>query len=296
MQPEAHGKDNFGRAVLFMLLAAVLLPLLNASIKYLVQTYPVTELLWARYAGHLGFMLAVFAPRYGRALLASARPGLQIGRSLLFCGSTFLMFSGLEFIPLATAAAISFTAPLIVTAASPLVLGERAGLARTLAVAVGFLGTLIVVRPGSGALHVAAFLVLGSATASAMTQLLSRKLAGYDSPETSNTYMVLAGFVLATVPLPFVWQWPKDAWDALLFALLGVLGGLGHYCLVRAFELAPAPFVSPFNYAQILGAALLGFVVFNQAPDIWTWCGAGIIAASGVFILLRERAKPRTAK
>jgi drug/metabolite transporter (DMT)-like permease len=82
----------------------------------------------------------------------------------------------------------------------------------------------------------------------------------------------------------------------LLFALLGVLGGLGHYCLVRAFELAPAPFVSPFNYAQILGAALLGFVVFNQAPDIWTWCGAGIIAASGVFILLGERAKPRTAK
>jgi drug/metabolite transporter (DMT)-like permease len=206
------------------------------------------------------------------------------------------MFSGLEFVPLATAAAIGFTAPLIVTAASPLILGEKAGLTRTLAVAVGFIGTLIVVRPGSGVLHLAAFLVLGSATASAMTQLLSRKLAGYDSPETSNTYMVLAGFVLATIPLPFLWQWPRDAWDAFLFVLLGVLGGLGHYCLVRAFELAPAAFVSPFNYAQILGAAVLSFLVFGEIPDSWTWCGAGIIAASGIFILFRERARPSPAK
>src|SRR5829696_3011797 len=134
-----HGStnENYARAVLFMLFAAVLLPLLNASIKYLVPTYPVTELLWARYAGHLGFMLVVFAPRHGRSLLASSRPGLQISRSLLFCGSTFLMFYGLGFVPLATAAAISFTAPLIVTAASPFLLGEKVGLARGVAVTVG---------------------------------------------------------------------------------------------------------------------------------------------------------------
>jgi drug/metabolite transporter (DMT)-like permease len=272
-----------------MLFAAVLLPLLNAAIKHLVAIYPVVELLWARYAGHLGFMLLVFAPRYGRSLLASSRPGLQIARSLLFCGSTFFMFYGLGYVPLATAAAISFTAPLIVTAASPLVLGERVGLARGIAVLVGFCGALVVVRPGSGTLHWAAFLIFGSAAASACTQLLSRKLAGHDSPETSNTYMVLAGFLLATIPLPFVWQPPEGLWHALLFVMLGVLGGLGHYCLVRAFELAPASFVSPFNYAQILGAALLGIIVFGHVPDIWTWTGAAIIAGSGLFILFRER-------
>lgn len=287
----ADSKDNYARAVLFMLFAAVLLPLLNASIQYLVATYPVAELLWARYAGHLAFMLAVFAPRHGRALLASARPALQVARSLLFCGSTFLMFYALGFVPLATAAAISFTAPLIVTAASPLFLGERVGVARAFAVAAGFAGALIVVRPGSGALHWAAFLIFGSAAASAMTQLLSRKLAQYDSPETSNTYMVVAGFVLASIPLPFIWQAPASPWDALLFVMLGVLGGSGHYCLVRAFELAPAPFVSPFNYAQILGAALLGFMVFGQSPSLWTWCGAGIIAASGLFILFQGRTR-----
>jgi len=286
-----HGStnENYARAVLFMLFAAVLLPLLNASIKHLVTIYPVAELLWARYAGHLAFMLLVFAPRYGRSLLASSRPGLQLSRSLLFCGSTFLMFYALGFVPLATAAAISFTAPLIVTAASPFLLGEKVGLARGVAVTVGFLGALLVVRPGSGALHWAAFLIFGSATASACVQLLSRKLAGYDSPETSNTYMVLAGFLLATIPLPFIWQPPQGLWHALLFVMLGVLGGLGHYYLVRAFELAPASFVSPFNYAQILGAALLSIIVFGQVPDLWTWVGAAIIAASGLFILLREQ-------
>jgi drug/metabolite transporter (DMT)-like permease len=281
--------EDYARAVLFMLIAAVLLPLLNATAKHLVATYPVGEVLWARYAGHLAFMLVVFAPRHGRALLASTRPALQVLRSLLFCGSSFLTFYALAFVPLATAAAISFTAPLIVTAASPLVLGERVGPSRAIAVAAGFVGALIVVRPGSGALHWASFLLLGSAMASAATQLLSRKLAAYDSPETSNTYMVVAGFVLATVPLPFVWQSPDELWDAVLFAMIGVLGGLGHYYLVRAFELAPAPFVSPFNYAQILGAALLGFLIFGQLPDFWTWCGAVIIAASGLFVLLRER-------
>jgi drug/metabolite transporter (DMT)-like permease len=286
-----HGSphENYARAVLFMLLVAVAFPLLNACIKHLVVTYPVAELLWARYAGHLGFMLVVFAPRYGRSLLASSRPGLQTLRSLLFCGSSFLMFYALGFVPLATAAAISFTAPLIVTAASPFLLGERVGLARWLAVAAGFMGALIVVRPGTGALHWAAFLIFGSAAASASTQLLSRKLAGHDSPETSNTYMVLAGFLITTIALPFVWQPPADHWDTLLFVSLGALGGLGHYWLVRAFELAPASFVSPFNYAQILGAALLSGVVFGQAPDIWTWSGAAIITGSGLFILFRER-------
>jgi drug/metabolite transporter (DMT)-like permease len=288
-------KDNYARAVLFMLLAAVLLPVLNASIQYLVPTYSVAELLWARYAGHLGFMLIVFAPRYGLALFASSRPGLQVARSLLFCGSTFLTFYALGFVPLATAAAIFLTAPLIVTGLSPFVLGEKVRLTRALAVAAGFLGALIVVRPGSGALHWAAFLIFGSATASALTQLLSRKLAGHDSPETSNTYMVTAGFVLASMPLPFIWQAPANYWDAFLFVMLGVLGGLGHYFVVRAFELAPAPFVSPFNYAQILTAALVGFLVFGQLPDLWTWCGAGIIAASGLFILFHERRRAARA-
>ena len=121
----------------------------------------------------------------------------------MLCVSTFGMFYALGFVPLATAAAISFTAPLIVTALAPFALGERVGAARAIAVGVGFLGAMEVVRPGSGAYHWAVFLIFISAAASAVTQVLSRKVAGHDAPETSNTYMVLAGFILASLPLAF---------------------------------------------------------------------------------------------
>ena len=286
--------DDYPQAVLFMLLAALFLPLLNAAVKTMSARYPVLELLWARYAGHLVFMLVVFAPRRGLALLRSTRPVLQVSRSTLFCISSFVMFYALGFVPLATAVAINFTSPLIVTALAPIMLAERVGTARAIAVGVGFLGAMIVVRPGSGAYHWAAFLIFVSAATSAVTQVLSRKVAGHDAPETSNTYMVVAGFVLTSLPLPFVWQTPANTWDSLLFVSLGVLGGLGHYCLVRAFELAPAPFISPFNYAQILGAAVLSAVVFGQVPDLWTWVGAAVITLSGIFILLYERLRRRT--
>src|SRR4051794_24914528 len=219
-----------------MLLAALFLPLLNAAVKYLSGRYPVLELLWARYAGHLCFMLVVFAPRRGLTLLRSTRPLLQVSRSTLFCVSTFGMFYALGFVPLATAAAISFTAPLIVTALAPFALGERVGAARAIAVGVGFLGAMVVVRPGSGAYHWAVFLIFISAAASAVTQVLSRKLAGHDAPETSNPYMVLAGFVLASLPLPFVWHTPASGPDALVLCSLGVFGGLR-----RGWALLPGP-------------------------------------------------------
>lgn len=292
-QKELAAPNDYKRAVLFMALAAIFLPLLNAAIQYLAPSYPVGQLLWVRYAGHLAFMVVVFAPARGAALLASSRPGLQVARSALFCASTFLTFYALGFVPLATATVILFTSPLIVTALAPLLLRETVDRASALAVLAGFAGALIVARPGSGAMHWSAFLILGSAVASAMTQILSRKLAGHDRPETSNTYMVLVGFALASLALPFVWRWPAGWGDALLLASLGVFGGLGHYCLVRAFELAPAPFVSPFNYAQILGAALLGFLVFGQVPDRWLWSGAAVIAGSGVFILLDQQRRSR---
>lgn len=285
--------DNPERAVLFMALAAVLIPLLNASAKYLAAAYPVLEITWARYAGHFVYMLIAFAPTRGSRLLVSSRPVLQLTRSALLCASTLIFISALAYIPLSTATAVSFTGPLIVTALSPLVLREEVGGARWIAVAIGFFGALVVVRPGSGAQHWAAFLIFASATCSAFYQLLSRKLASHDRAETSITYIALAGFVLTSIPLPLVWVTPTGYRDALLFVSLGLFGGFGHYFMVRAYELAPAPFVSPFNYAQILGAALLGYLVFGYIPDPWTWIGAAIIASSGIFILYRERRRSR---
>lgn len=281
--------DNVRRAVLFMVLAAVLLPLLNASTKYLSQTYPVLEITWARYAGHFLFMLIAFAPRRGLQLLASSQPMLQLVRSTLLCVSTLVFIAGLASVMLPTATAISFTGPLIVTALSPLVLGEAVGRHRWIAIIIGFIGALVVVRPGFDPAYEGALLIFAGAFAAALYQLLTRKLAAHDPAETSITYIALAGFVLTSIPLPFVWQTPVNVWDALLFAALGFFGGFGHYFLVRAFELAPAPVVAPLNYGQLIGATLLGIVVFGQLPDYWTWLGAAIIAGSGLYMLWGER-------
>jgi drug/metabolite transporter (DMT)-like permease len=280
--------DNIERAVLFVLLAILILPVINACAKYL-SDYSVVQVTWARYAGHFAFMLIVFVPRSGIALLRSSRLALQLTRSTLHCASAVLTFYVLAFVSLPTATAINFTAPLMVTALAPLVLGERVGLARWLAVAAGFTGALVVLRPRGASEDWAMMLLLLNAVASAVIQLMSRKLAQHDGAATSNTYMVLVGFILMSIPLPFVWRLPENAIDALVFIGIGIFGGIGHYFLVRAFELAPAAFVSPFTYGQILGATLISYLVFDQVPDAWTWAGVMIIVASGLFILCRER-------
>ena len=132
-------------------------------------------------------------------------------------------------------------------------------------------------------------LVLFSAITSALTQILSRKLASHDTPETSNTYMAAAGFVLASLMLPFFWQSPDNLVHLGLLISMGILGGGGHYCLVRAFEVAPAPFVAPFTYLQIVGASLLGYLLFAELPNLWSCIGTLIIVLSGLVVLLGEQ-------
>ena len=274
--------------------AMALIPLLNASAKYLSRDYAIPEIVWARYAGHFFYMLIAFAPRRGIRLLITARPVMQLLRSTLLFASTAIYFTAVSYVPLPTAAAISFTGPFIVTMLAPAVLGEAVGLRRWTSVIVGFIGALVIVRSGMNAGHMeanhwAAFLVFGSATTSALYQLFTRNLAAHDAAETSITYIALAGFVLASAILPFYWKTPANLRDALLFIGLGVFGGFGHYFIVRAYELAPAPVVTPFNYGQLLGAAILGYVVFGEFPDVWTWTGAAIIVGSGIYMIYGEK-------
>ncbi len=287
-QPPSPSRDNLERAVLYMVFAALLLPGINACAKHL-GGYSVLQVAWARYAGHFALMIAAFAPAYGLGILRSSALPVQLMRSGLHCASALLMFSALTMVPLTTATAINFCAPLVVVALAPLMLGERLGWHRALAVAVGFAGALIVVRPGSSDHGLATALLLANAVASALIQILSRKLAGRDRAITSNTYMVVIGFFVLSLPLPFVWQNPANTLDLLVFAAMGVFGAAGHYFLVSAFERAPATFVTPFNYLNIIGAALLGYMIFGHLPDAWTWVGAAIIAGSGIFVLVRER-------
>jgi drug/metabolite transporter (DMT)-like permease len=286
--PDAVAAKKLRRAILYMAYAMALIPLLNASAKYLSHGYGTVEITWARYAGHFLYMIIAFAPKRGLRLLVTARPGMQILRSTLLFASTAIYFTALSYIPLPTAAAISFTGPFIVTMLSPAMLGEAVGMGRWINVGLGFIGALVIVRPGLGANHWAIFLVFGSATCSALYQLFTRKLASHDPAETSITYIALAGFVLASLLLPFHWTPPASLRDLMLFVGLGVFGGFGHYFIVRAYELAPAPVVTPFNYGQLIGAAILSYAVFGEFPDLWTWVGAAIIVGSGIVMIYRE--------
>jgi drug/metabolite transporter (DMT)-like permease len=274
-------------AVALMLVTAIAIPTLNAIIKTLGARYPIIELLWLRYIGHLILMLILFVPKYGIGVFRTCRPDLQIARSITFCGGTFLAFLAIGTIPLPTVSAIQFTAPLMVTALAPFLLHERVRPLVLLAVAAGFAGALVVVRPGYVPFQWSMGLLFLSAAMSAVTQVLSRKLAGQDRPFTTSIYMVVLGSLISSLPLPFVWVWPTDRIDTALFLGLGITGGVGHYCLVRAFELAPASIVAPFLYMQIVTAAVLGAFVFGEQCDAFVFAGSLLIIASGLVVLVR---------
>ncbi|NQW12287.1 MAG: DMT family transporter [Alphaproteobacteria bacterium] len=276
------------RAILFMALAINLFPFMNVAAKFLSADYPTVQIVWARYAGHLVFVLLMFMPRRGLALLRASRPGVHIGRSLLMFVSTVCFFSALRWIEVPTASAINFTSPLIVTALAAPLLGEVVGIRRWGAVMVGFVGALVIIRPGGGETHWAMFLILGTALSYAGYQIATRKFATADPPETSITYISFVGAALASLALPFEWVTPHSIRDALLFALLGVIGGLGHYFVIRAFQLGEASMLSPFNYGQLIMATVLSLFVFGTFPDTWTLIGASVIVASGLYITYRE--------
>lgn len=279
-----------------MCLAAMLFPVMNGFAKLLIQQYHPTQIVWARNASHLVFLLILFVPRVGLGpLFRCNRPLAQMSISILLLVSTAMMFVALEFLPLANASAIIFTAPLIVTVLSVVLLKETVGGARWLAVMAGFAGMLIVMRPGSDLFHWSSFLVLASATTYALYQIVMRRIAGHDTPETTAVYSVVLSTILMSCIVPFFWKTPATLLDLGMFCGLGIVGGIGHYCMAHAMALAPASTISPFNYGQILGAIAFDYMVFATFPDLWTWAGALVIALSGIYLLLHEARSGRRA-
>src|SRR5687767_6228065 len=258
---------------------------MNSAVKYLGAHLPTVELIWARSLAHLVFMVALFAPaRGGWRLFATRRPGLQLARSLLLLSSTSLFFTALRHVPLAEATAVSFTSPFMVAVLAGWLLRERVGTVQWLAIILGFVGALLVIRPGVGTINAYLFLVVGNAACYAGYQVLTRRVAAYDRPETSVSYDALVGTVLLSVIVLFFWQTPRQGWHWGLLAVIGLLGGLGHYCGARALVFSPASTLAPLYYVQLISAAALGYVLFGDVPSVWTWAGAALIVASGIVI------------
>jgi len=281
--------DRILRAILSIIFSVLCFSVLNAMSKTLSQTYPVIEVIWGRYVFAFVFMMAIFLPRSGLALFRWHNVPSQVVRGLLLFLSSFLYFHGIVEMPLASAASISLTSPLIVTALSAKFLGEPVGPKRWAAVMVGFVGALIVVRPGSAHFEWHSLWIVGSTISSALYQLFSRRYGQAERPDASATMATIVGTAVALPMLPFEWVTPTLGWHWVLFVGMGIMAGVGHYFLTIAYSQAPAAVVAPFNYVQLLGAALLGYLVFGDFPDFWTWVGAGVIICSGLYLGHIER-------
>ncbi len=260
----------------------------DAMAKLLTETLHPVQIVWCRQLGLLFGVMVLIAIR-GRGVLRSAHPRLQIGRGALAACSATLFIVGVGFVPLADAVAITFVAPFMVTVMGALVLREPVGVRRWAAVTVGFIGTLIVIRPGMGVIHPAAGLILLAACAFALRQVLSRVLAGEDGTQTTVAYTAIVSWTILCIPLPFFWQTPTTWQEIALLAAMAVMAAVAETLVIMALDAAQAVVVAPVQYSLLLWGTLYGFFIFGQLPDGWTWLGALIIVASGLYTLNRER-------
>jgi drug/metabolite transporter (DMT)-like permease len=271
-------------AILFVLGAGSVFCVMTGIAKILGAHYSSFQVSWARAFGHVVFMLCAFLPRNGIRLLRTRRPALQLCRSALLYGSNLAYFFAITFMPLADAAAVNQTAPLIVAVLAWPMLRERTTLPMALAAIGGFVGVLIIIRPGTAVFHAASLAVLFSALCYAMYQILTRKVAPFDSAATSTVYSSMVGAFVMLLVMPFVWKTPQTARDVLFFCSMGVLGALGHYCVARALTYAPVNIVSPFLYTQLLGSVLVGYLFFGDIPDLFSWLGGVVIVGCGLSL------------
>jgi drug/metabolite transporter (DMT)-like permease len=272
-----------------MCIALAFFSLLDAAAKLGGKTLPTLQLVWARYAGNVLIVL-IFINGWTRpGVMRSKRLPLQILRSMLLFFSTLLNFLALRWLQLAETASIIFSTPLVVALLAGPLLGEVMGIRRLGAVCVGFLGVLIITRPGLGAMHPAALFSVAGCFCYAGYSITTRMLASEDAPETTMVYSGLAGVVLLTPALPFFWEMPTSAVEWGAMGALGAFGAFGHYMLILAHQRAPANVLSPFIYTQIVWMTLLGWLMFGDMPDGWTLIGATVVIASGLYLLTQER-------
>jgi drug/metabolite transporter (DMT)-like permease len=279
--------------IVLMCLALFCFSGLDATAKWVNRSVDPLVTVWARYVSAAGLTFIFINPWTKPGAVATRRLPLQLARSFLLFLSTICNFVALQYLQLVEALSIVFSTPLIVALLAGPILGERIGMQRLIAVCVGFVGVLVVARPGLGTMHPAALLSLTGAVAYAFYGITTRMLASTDSSATTIIYSSLAGIVLMTPLLPWVWTTPSSPLTWALLMMTGFFGAVGHWLLVLAYARAPAVILSPFIYSQIVWMLALGYIVFGDWPDPWTFAGAGIVIASGLYLLYREQVKSR---
>lgn len=274
------------RAILLMILAILCFSLMDATVKALAPRVGVLPALWARYAGQMALVLILVAPRL-RQVVRARYPGLQFLRSLMLLCATAFFFIGISRIALTDAAALMAINPVLITLGAAMFLGEALGPRRMAGIAAALCGALIVIRPGSDVFQPAAFFPLAAAACYSCYALLTRRVGAGEDVWTSLFYTGLVGTVLLSLAVPFGWQTP-DAVAIALMVLIACFGTAGQLALIRAFSLGEAAMLAPYSYTGLIFAALWGGAFFGEFPDLWTICGALVIAAAGLYVWHRE--------
>ncbi|MCG6901646.1 MAG: DMT family transporter [Rhodobacter sp.] len=293
--PSAPRRNDSGLGIALMAGGMFLFSAVDTQAKFLTETLHPIQIVWCR---QLGLLIGVFVMLgfRGVSILRTDHPGLQITRGALAAGSATIFIVAISYVQLADAVAVSFVAPFIVTLLGAAVLRETVGIRRWSAVTIGFVGTLIVIRPGTGAVHPAVFLVILAATLFALRQIISRALSGSDRTVTTVAYTALVSSFVLSFPLPFVWQWPQSGTEWALLVSIALIAAVAETLVIKALEVAQAVVVAPLQYTLILWSTLYGYLVFADLPDMWTWVGALIIVATGIYTLHRERIASRARR
>ncbi len=279
--------DRIGLGIASSLLAVAFFALADAIAKWLGQDYPAVQIVFFRYLFGL-LPVVVFVWRSGGiACLRTRRPLLHLLRAALLFTALSLLFEALRGMPLAEVIAVAFTAPLFITALAGPLLGETVGARRWGAVVVGFVGALIMVRPGSESFRPEALLVLASALSFALLVILTRRLTRTETNAALLTYSTFFAGAFGVPFLPFIWR-PPALEDMGFFVLLGTIGGMAAYLVIQAYRHAPVSVLAPFEYTALIWGALLGWLIWQEQPDTPVWIGAAVVTAAGLYIARRE--------
>ena len=275
------------KAITFNLLAWIILPIMDGFAKFLSSDLPVLQITWARYFFTVIFTLPIMFFFFKKSLVWTNQPKLQLIRGLILLFANICFFYSISVISLAKALTLAFIAPLIVTAFSPIFLGERVGFRRWSAVILGFVGSLVVIRPGILEINLASLAALATGVLYGFYLLITRKLSSSDNPLLTLLLTGIVGALIISIIIPFLWVKPSLVqWS--MMAAIGIFASIGHFFLILSLKYADASKLAPFSYFEIVTNIAIGYHFFNDFPDNWTFLGLFIIILSGIYISRRE--------
>jgi len=275
------------KAITFNLLAWVMLPIMDGFAKYLSAELPVLQITWARYFFTVVFIFPLMLFFFKKYLVWTDKPKLQLIRGLILLTANISFFYSISVISLPKALTLAFVAPLVVTAFSPFFLGESVGYRRWAAVIIGFIGSLIVIRPGFLEINLASLAALGTGIMYGFYLIITRKLSTSDNPLLTLLLTGVVGAIIATTFMPFVWVSPTfNQWS--IMAAIGLFACIGHLFIILSLKYADASKLAPFSYFEIVTNIIIAYYFFGDFPDSWTFLGLFIIVFSGIYISRRE--------